>query len=76
MVGGAGGIRKCSATYVVEDPSDDELNHGENVESPGAGARGGGESMLPPSYAEFRFSLARWSISPNTWQRRSKKPFA
>ena len=41
-------------THVVEDPSDDELDDGETVESTGEGVVAGG-SMSPPSYAELSF---------------------
>ena len=41
-----------SKKYVVEDPSDDEIDDGEEFESTGAGAAGGG-SMPPPSYADL-----------------------
>ena len=39
-------------THVVEDPSDDELDDGETVESTGEGVVVAG-SMPPPSYAEL-----------------------
>ena len=38
--------------HVVEDPSDDELDDGETVESTGEGVVAG-RSMPPPSYAEL-----------------------
>ena len=37
----------------MEDPSDDELDDSETVESTGEGAVVAGGSMPPPSYAEF-----------------------
>ena len=38
---------------MIEDPSDDELNDEEDVESTRAGAGGGGGAMPLPSYAEL-----------------------
>ena len=37
----------------MEDPSNDELDYGETVESTGEGAVVAGETMPPPSYAEL-----------------------
>ena len=45
-------MARVKKTYVVEDPSDDELDDGETVESTGEGVVAGG-SMLPPSYADL-----------------------
>ena len=45
-------MARVNKTYVVEDPSDDEIDDGEEFESTGAGAAGGG-LMPPPSYADL-----------------------
>ena len=42
----------ASTDYLVKDPSDDELDDGETVESTGEGVVAGG-SMSPPSCAAF-----------------------
>ena len=44
-------MAKVSKRHVVEDPSDDELDDGETVESTGEGVVAGG-TMPPPSYEE------------------------
>ena len=49
-------MARVNKTHVVEDPSDDELDDGETVESTGEGVVAGG-SMPPPSYAELSFFL-------------------
>ena len=51
-------MARINKTRVVEDPSDNELNDGEDVESTGAGA-GGGESMPPPSSRSSVCSASR-----------------
>ena len=51
-------MARVNKTHVVKDPSDNELNDREDVESMGAEA-GGGESMPPPSYAELSFFFGR-----------------
>ena len=43
-------IARVNKTHVVKDPSDDELDDGETVESTGEEVVAGG-SMPPPSYA-------------------------
>ena len=45
-------MARVNKTHVVDDPSDDELDDGETVESTGEGVVAGG-SMPPPSYAEL-----------------------
>ena len=45
-------MARANKTYVVENPSDDELDDGETVESTGEGVVAGG-SMPPPSYTEL-----------------------
>ena len=47
-------MARVNKTHVVQDPSDDELDDGETVESTGGGVVAGG-SMPPPSYAERSF---------------------
>ena len=57
-------MTRVNRTYVVENPSDDELDDGETVESTGEGVVAGG-SMPPPSYTELSCFFALWSISPS-----------
>ena len=45
-------MARVNKTYVVENPSDDELDDGETVESAGEGVVAGG-LMPPPSYTEL-----------------------
>ena len=45
-------MARVNKTHVAEDPSDDDLSDGADVESTGAGA-GGGQPMPPPSYAKL-----------------------
>ena len=45
-------MARVNKTYVVENPSDDELDDGETVESTDEGVVAGG-SMPPPSYTEL-----------------------
>ena len=47
-------MARVNKTHLVENPSDDELDNGETVESTGEGVVAGG-SMPPPSYAELSF---------------------
>ena len=57
-------MARVSKTHVMENPSDDELDDGETVESTDEGVVAGG-SMPPPSYTELSYFLALWSISPS-----------
>ena len=56
-------MARVNKTYVVEDPSDDDLNDGADVESTGAGA-GGGSRCRHHRMQNFRLSLTLWSITP------------
>ena len=68
-------MARVNKTHVVEDPFDDELNDVENFESTGAGGRGKGGSMPPPSYAELSSFFGLWSISLNHAARTKQETF-
>ena len=56
-------IARVNKTYVVENPSDDELNDGEDVERTGAGAGwGGGGRYRNHCTQNVRLFLALWVI--------------
>ena len=67
-------MARVNKTHVVEDFSDDKLNDGED-RTLRARERGGGGSVPPPSYANFRLPLALWSISPNHLARTKQETF-
>ena len=56
-------MARVNKTHVVEDPSDDDLSDGADVESTGAGA-GGGSRCRHHRVQNFRLFLALWSITP------------
>ena len=49
-------MARVNKTHVMENPSDDELDDGETVESTDEGVVAGG-SMPPPSYTELSYSF-------------------
>ena len=71
-------MARVHKTHVVEDPSDDELDDGETVESTGEGvvARA---SMPPPSYEELSYffgPLEHFAQSCGNHEAGNLKPFA
>ena len=60
-------MARVNKTHGVEDPSADELDDGEIVESTGEGVVAGG-SMPPPSYAELSFFWPSGAFRPVMWQ--------
>ena len=67
-------MARVNKTHVVEDPSDDELDDSETVESTGERVVAGGRCRHHHTQ-NFRLFLALWSISPSRVAMPKQKTF-